>query len=140
MTGFNFLSHGSQDLLVVFLEKNKLFPAPLASKVAIISNCGAVAGGIIAGYCSQYTGRRLAIVIMLIWTGCFIPLWILPSTFGKSESRGFGDSWLSRNSAGLTCSFASIFSQRRGVLPSVRCTGSLGEFELASPRPRIIDR
>ena len=85
MTGFNFLSHGSQDLLPVFLEKNKLFLQKDVSRIAIISNCGAVAGGIIAGYFSQYTGRRLAIVIMLIWTGAFIPLWILPSSFAGSE-------------------------------------------------------
>ena len=86
MTGFNFLSHGSQDLLPVFLEKNKLFAKGDVSKIAIISNCGAVVGGITAGYFSQYTGRRLAIVIMLVWTGAFIPLWILPSSFAGSES------------------------------------------------------
>ena len=85
MTGFNFLSHASQDLLPLFLQDNKLFSGPDTSKIAIISNCGAVVGGIIAGYFSQYTGRRLAIIIMLVWTGAFIPLWILPSSFAGSK-------------------------------------------------------
>jgi SHS family lactate transporter-like MFS transporter len=64
------------------LQKTKLFTSELSSKATIIANCGAVAGGIIAGYASQYTGRRLAIIIMLCWTGAFIPLWILPNSFG----------------------------------------------------------
>jgi SHS family lactate transporter-like MFS transporter len=81
MTGFNFLSHASQDLLPLFLQDTSL--------IAIISNCGAVVGGITAGYFSQYTGRRLAIIIMLVWTGAFIPLWILPSSFAGSEYQVF---------------------------------------------------
>jgi SHS family lactate transporter-like MFS transporter len=89
MTGFNFLSHASQDLLPLFLQDNKLFSPHNTSLIAIISNCGAVVGGITAGYFSQYTGRRLAIIIMLVWTGAFIPLWILPSSFAGSE---FGSS------------------------------------------------
>jgi len=89
MTGFNFLSHASQDLLPLFLQDNKLFSPHNTSLIAIISNCGAVVGGITAGYFSQYTGRRLAIIIMLVWTGAFIPLWILPSSFAGISAGVF---------------------------------------------------
>jgi len=44
-------------------------------------NCGAVVGGILAGWLSQFLGRRLAIIGMCIWAAAFIPLWILPNTF-----------------------------------------------------------
>ncbi|KAJ9091715.1 hypothetical protein QFC21_007110 [Naganishia friedmannii] len=89
MTGFNFLSHGSQDLYPTYLQKTKLLSAPLSSKATIIANCGAIVGGIIAGYASQYTGRRLAIIGMLLFIACFIPLWIIPNTFGPLSAGAF---------------------------------------------------
>ncbi|KAJ9091933.1 hypothetical protein QFC21_007046 [Naganishia friedmannii] len=88
MTGFN-LSHGSQDLYPTYLQKTKLLSGPLSSKATIIANCGAIVGGIIAGYASQYTGRRLAIIGMLLFIACFIPLWIIPSTFGPLSAGAF---------------------------------------------------
>jgi SHS family lactate transporter-like MFS transporter len=41
MTGFNFFSHGSQDLYPKMLEEAKGMSSGLASKATIISNCGA---------------------------------------------------------------------------------------------------
>jgi len=89
MTGFNFLSHGSQDLYPTYLQKTKGFSSPLASKTTIISNVGAIVGGTIAGYVSQYTGRRLAVVITLCYTAAWIPLWILPESFAGLTAGGF---------------------------------------------------
>jgi len=89
MTGFNFFSHGSQDLYPVYLQTTKGFTASNASKATIISNVGAIIGGTIAGYVSQYAGRRLAIIICLCYTACWIPLWILPDTFGGLAAGGF---------------------------------------------------
>ena len=62
MTGFNFLSHGSQNLYPTYLKDNKGLSSDLATKATIIGNCGAVAGGVIAGWASQYVGRRLTIM------------------------------------------------------------------------------
>lgn len=89
MTGFNFLSHGSQDLYPTYLQKTKGFSSADASKATIISNVGAIVGGTIAGYGSQYLGRRLAIAIVLVYTACWIPLWILPDSFGGLSAGGF---------------------------------------------------
>lgn len=44
MSGFNFFSHGSQDLYPVYLQTTKKFSAPDASKATIISNVGAIIG------------------------------------------------------------------------------------------------
>jgi len=89
MTGFNFLSHGSQDLYPTYLQASKGFSAHDATVATIIGNCGAIAGGAIAGYFSQYIGRRLTIVIFVCLIGAFIPLWILPTSFSALSAGAF---------------------------------------------------
>ena len=42
MSGFNFLSHGSQDLYPTYLEQNKGFLPHRATVATIIGNCGAI--------------------------------------------------------------------------------------------------
>jgi SHS family lactate transporter-like MFS transporter len=62
MTGFNFLSHGSQDLFPTYLQASKGFSAHDAIVATIIGNIGALSGGTIAGWLSQYMGRRLTMI------------------------------------------------------------------------------
>ncbi|WFD44849.1 hypothetical protein MPSI1_003520 [Malassezia psittaci] len=89
MTGFNFFSHSSQDLYPTMLQKAKLLTANQSSIATIISNCGAITGGLCAGYLSQYVGRRLAMLGFIIFAGCMIPVWILPNSFGGLAAGGF---------------------------------------------------
>ncbi|KAF7977223.1 hypothetical protein HWV62_45206 [Athelia sp. TMB] len=89
MTGFNFLSHGSQDLYPTYLQSSKNFTPHAATVSTIIGNCGAIAGGAIAGYASQYIGRRLTIIICCLLVGVFIPLWIIPSSFAALSAGAF---------------------------------------------------
>lgn len=95
MTGFNFLSHSSQDLYPTMIEKTSLAYLPdataksLASKATIIGNCGAIAGGMLAGYISQYLGRRLTIMVFVTFTGAMIAPWILPTTFSGLAAGAF---------------------------------------------------
>ncbi|ELU41400.1 carboxylic acid transporter [Rhizoctonia solani AG-1 IA] len=89
MAGFNFLSHGSQDLYPTYLQESKLFTPHQATIATIIGNCGAIAGGVFAGYVSQYIGRRLTIIIFVFVVGAFIPLWILPDGFSKLAAGAF---------------------------------------------------
>jgi len=89
MTGFNFLSHGSQDLYPTYLQTSKNFSASDSTVATIIGNCGAIAGGLIAGWLSQYIGRRLTIVIFVCLVGAFIPLWILPTSFSGLAAGAF---------------------------------------------------
>jgi SHS family lactate transporter-like MFS transporter len=42
MSGFNFLSHGSQDLYPTYLQESKDFLKPDATVATIIGNCGAI--------------------------------------------------------------------------------------------------
>lgn len=89
MTGFNFLSHGSQDLYPTYLETSKGFTAHAATIANMIGNSGAISGGAIAGWASQYLGRRLTIVVFILFVGAFIPLWILPSSFSALAAGAF---------------------------------------------------
>lgn len=89
MTGFNFLSHSSQDLYPTMLQKSKMLSAHQASLATIISNVGAITGGMLAGYISQYLGRRLTIIMFVVLTGALIPAWILPNSFGALSAAAF---------------------------------------------------
>jgi MFS transporter, SHS family, lactate transporter len=106
LLGFNFLSHGSQDLYPTYLKTTKGFSAHSATVATIIGNCGAIAGGTIAGIVSQYIGRRLTIMyvhflrhirehmlivsvsLCVLLVGCFIPLWIIPDSFSGLAAGG----------------------------------------------------
>ncbi|KAN0074572.1 MFS general substrate transporter [Tylopilus felleus] len=89
MAGFNFLSHGSQDLYPTYLQKSKGFSEQDATIATIIGNVGAVAGGVIAGNTSQYLGRRLTIIVFILLVGAFVPLWIIPSSFSALAAGAF---------------------------------------------------
>ncbi|KAJ6566230.1 hypothetical protein B0H19DRAFT_1066555 [Mycena capillaripes] len=81
LTGFNFLAHGSQDLYPTYVQENKGLSTHASVVATIIGNCGAITGGAVAGWASQFLGRRINIVLCEILTGAFIPLWILPKGF-----------------------------------------------------------
>lgn len=89
MSGLNFLSHGSQDLYPTYLQITKGFSAHDATVATIISNCGAFVGGAMAGWVSQYIGRRVTIICCVLLVGVFIPLWVLPSSFAALSAGGF---------------------------------------------------
>lgn len=95
MTGFNFLSHSSQDLYPTIIQRVKLarletaHAVHLSSEATIIGNCGAIAGGLAAGYISQYAGRRLTIVAFVVLCGALIPAWILPNSFSGLAAGAF---------------------------------------------------
>jgi len=89
MAGFNFLSHGSQDLYPTYLKTGKGFDNHHAIVATIIGNVGAITGGAIAGSISQHIGRRLTIILFVMLSGVFIPLWILPSGFNALSAGAF---------------------------------------------------
>jgi SHS family lactate transporter-like MFS transporter len=78
MAGFNFLSHGSQDLYPTFLASQLKFSNTLVTVTTIVGNCGALVGGSLIGYCSSFFGRRLSIIVVLIVGGALIPAYVLP--------------------------------------------------------------
>ncbi|KAI1759790.1 MFS general substrate transporter [Hypoxylon sp. FL1150] len=81
MAGFNFMSHGSQDLYPTMLENQFNFNTDQVTVTQVVANLGAMSGGAIVGFCSQIFGRRLSIIVMCIIGGALL----YPYTFVSDE-------------------------------------------------------
>ncbi|KAK3399640.1 major facilitator superfamily domain-containing protein [Sordaria brevicollis] len=82
MAGFNFMSHGSQDLYPTMLRSQYGFGADAVTVTQVVANLGAMAGGIVVGFCSQIFGRRISIVVMCLLGGALL----YPYTFVSSKA------------------------------------------------------
>lgn len=78
MMGFNFLSHGTQDLYPTFMQVQRAFSHEAISTIAIIYNIGAIMGGIFFGQLSQKYGRRRMMIVSAFLAIVVAPLWSLP--------------------------------------------------------------
>ena len=78
MAGFNFMSHGSQDIYPTMLQNQYGFSANAVTVTQVVANLGAMSGGTVVGYCSQIFGRRFSIVFIsvvggaLLYPYCFV--------------------------------------------------------------------
>ncbi|WP_052207562.1 MFS transporter [Sinomonas humi] len=75
MAGFNFFSHGTQDLYPTFLTVQRHFSAGTVSLIAIFYNIAAIIGGLIAGSLSERFGRKRTIIVFALLALPCIPLW-----------------------------------------------------------------
>lgn len=66
MTGFNFFSHGTQDLYPTFLREQHHFAPGTVTAIAVILNLGALVGGIFFAALSQSLGRRRTIIMVTL--------------------------------------------------------------------------
>lgn len=72
MAGFNFMSHGSQDLYPTMLQNQYKFSSDKVTVTQVVANLGAMTGGTIVGYLSQSLGRRFSIIVMSIIGGALL--------------------------------------------------------------------
>ena len=72
MAGFNFMSHGSQDLYPTMLTNQFLFSPNAVTVTQVVANLGAITGGTTVGYCSQIFGRRFSIIVICIVGGALL--------------------------------------------------------------------
>ncbi|KAI9163846.1 Carboxylic acid transporter protein [Paramyrothecium foliicola] len=82
MAGFNFMSHGSQDLYPTMLENQLGFSSTQVTVTQVVANLGAMLGGTVVGFCSQSVGRRFSIIVCCIGGGALL----YPYTFVHSEA------------------------------------------------------
>jgi MFS transporter, SHS family, lactate transporter len=80
MTGFNFLSHGSQDAYPTFLRVQHHFDTRLTSLLTALMNVGAICGGLLFGSLSERIGRRRAIIIAALLVLPALPFWAYGTT------------------------------------------------------------
>src|SRR6185312_7405537 len=62
MTGFNFFSHGTQDLYPTFLRVQHKFDDATVTWITVILNIGAIVGGLTFASLSQSWGRRRTVI------------------------------------------------------------------------------
>ncbi|KIV83176.1 hypothetical protein PV11_05226 [Exophiala sideris] len=82
MAGFNFMSHGSQDLYPTMLTNQFQFSANAVTVTQVVANLGAMTGGTIVGYCSQIFGRRFSIIFICVIGGALL----YPYTFVTTKA------------------------------------------------------
>lgn len=75
MAGFNFMSHGSQDLYPTLLSVRYNFSEDAQTVTNCVANFGAIVGGIMVGHFSNFVGRRLSIMICCVAGGALIYPW-----------------------------------------------------------------
>jgi len=80
MTGFNTLSHGSQDLYPKFLREQIHLAPAFASFIGSVGPLGAILGGLTFGTLSQRIGRRRAITISSVLVLPMIYFWVFFTT------------------------------------------------------------
>ncbi|KEZ42249.1 hypothetical protein SAPIO_CDS6105 [Scedosporium apiospermum] len=80
MAGFNFMSHGSQDIYPVMLSNQFGFNHDMVTVTQVVANLGAICGGTTVGYLSQFFGRRLTIMVCCVVGGALL----YPYTFVSS--------------------------------------------------------
>jgi SHS family lactate transporter-like MFS transporter len=89
MGGFNFMSHGSQDLYPTFLQTQLGFSEGKTTVVIVIMNLGAILGGALIGHMSTFLGRRLSIILACIFGAALIPAWAFLRGGGLMASAFF---------------------------------------------------
>ncbi|KAM0414149.1 hypothetical protein ACHAPD_007393 [Fusarium lateritium] len=82
MAGFNFMSHGSQDLYPTMLENQLSFSKNKVTVTQVVANLGAMTGGTVVGFLSQSVGRRISIIVCCIVGGALL----YPYTFVRDSS------------------------------------------------------
>ena len=126
MAGFNFSSHGSQDLYTTLMQKQYGFGEDRTTVVNVCANLGAITGGVIIGHLSTFIGRRTAIIIANIFTAAFIypwafkPMWVTAffMQFGVQGAWGVIPSHLSELSPPQFRAFVTGVSYQLGNLVS----------------------
>ena len=80
MTGFNFFSHGTQDIYTTFLRVQHGFGPLVVKNILVIGNIGAIVGGLFFGSFSQGFGRRKTIILVTLLALPVIWFWSHGST------------------------------------------------------------
>ncbi|CUM48114.1 uncharacterized protein AC631_03556 [Debaryomyces fabryi] len=89
MAGFNFMSHGSQDLYPTYLKTQLRFSDDRSTVTNCVANLGAILGGIVMGHFSNFLGRRFSIIICCILGGALIYPWAFVKNGGINAAVFF---------------------------------------------------
>jgi SHS family lactate transporter-like MFS transporter len=110
MTGFNALSHGTQDLYPTFLQKDHGASPAVTGSIGILYNIGALFGGIVFGSLSERFGRKRAIISAALLTVPIIPLYALSHSLAMLALGAFLMQFMVQGAWGVVPAYLSELS------------------------------
>ena len=135
MACFNAFSHGSQDMYPTFLQVQHGFSTRATGYIAIVTNIGALLGGMSFGAFSERLGRRRAIALASLLALPMIPLWAHAQTAVMLAAGGFLMQFMVQGAWGIVPAHLNELSPPavRAILPGFAY--QLGNLAMARMGP-----
>jgi SHS family lactate transporter-like MFS transporter len=89
MTMMAFMSHGTQDMYPTFLQRERLYSPSDTASLTMITNVGAILGGLAFGFYSDRAGRRRAMITSALFAMLVVPLWVAAPNTALIAVGGF---------------------------------------------------
>src|SRR5947207_8532901 len=89
MTMMTFMSHGTQDMYPTFLQRARHYSPSDTATLTMITNVGAICGGLAFGWYSDRKGRRRAMITSALFAMLVVPLWVAAPTTALIAVGGF---------------------------------------------------
>jgi len=71
------MSHGTQDMYPTFLQHERQYSPSDTASLTMVTNVGAILGGLAFGWYSDRAGRRRAMITSALFGTLVVPLWVL---------------------------------------------------------------
>lgn len=89
MSGFNAVSHGSQDFYPTFLKDQVGMNDTDTTIVTVVGQLGAIVGGCTFGYISTFFGRRLTMMTSCVIGAALVPAYTMPHNMSLAAAAFF---------------------------------------------------
>src|SRR5437588_3071382 len=89
MTMMTFMSHGTQDMYPTFLQQQRHYTPSDTASLTMITNIGAICGGLAFGWYSDQKGRRRAMITSALFAMLVVPLWVAAPNTALIAVGGF---------------------------------------------------
>jgi SHS family lactate transporter-like MFS transporter len=89
MTMMTFMSHGTQDMYPTFLQQQRHYSPSDTASLTMITNVGAILGGLAFGFYSDRAGRRRAMITSALFAMLVVPLWVAAPNTALIAVGGF---------------------------------------------------
>ena len=89
MTMMAFMSHGTQDMYPTFLQQQRHYSPSDTASLTMITNVGAILGGLAFGFYSDRSGRRRAMITSALFAMLVVPLWVAAPNTALIAVGGF---------------------------------------------------
>src|SRR5437868_1461 len=89
MTMMAFMSHGTQDMYPTFLQHERHYSPGDTASLTMITNVGAILGGLAFGFYSDRGGRRRAMITSALFAMLVVPLWVAAPNTALIAVGGF---------------------------------------------------